>query len=55
MNEEEEWEQIQKNIDAMRHAPVVMNALINILLDKGITTRKELLQYIKSNKGFNSE
>ena len=52
MNEEEEWSEIEKNIEAMKAAPVVLYALINILIDKRIMTRKELLAYNKSNKGF---
>lgn len=48
--EEQEWDQLEINIESMKAAPVVLNALIKYLIDKGIITKKELLEYIRKDQ-----
>jgi hypothetical protein len=46
---EEGWDQIEHNIESMKAAPVVLNALLKYLMDKNIITKEELLDYIRRN------
>lgn len=48
--EEKEWDQLEINIESMKAAPVVLNALIKYLIDKEIITKKELLEYIRKDQ-----
>lgn len=48
--EEQEWDQLEINIESMKAAPVVLNALIKYLIDKEIITKKELLEYIRKDQ-----
>lgn len=52
MNKEEQ-ELYQKRVEAMVAAPIALVALIKLLIDKGIITREELLDYIKKDKRIN--
>lgn len=47
MNKEEQ-ELYEKRVQAMVAAPIGLVALIKLLIDKGIITREELLDYVKN-------
>ena len=49
MTTEKEWEIIRENIEAMKAAPIGLGALIKLLIDKGVITREELLDYIEKD------
>jgi hypothetical protein len=55
MSNKEEREQISRNIEAMKAAPIVLDSLINYLVDEGIITETKLLEWIKKDKRVKDE
>lgn len=49
MNKEEQ-DRLTKRIGSILAAPIGLIALMNLLIDKGVITKEELLKYIEKDK-----